>query len=175
MSSATVPWPCPVCAELLPVGKNNCPSCHAGADWIDLLRALDFTIRRFELWKLEGKLSRDEYRAIVTDNRARREALVLESQQGKPVPANLGLLRLDECWSCHTPIRPAWATQCSSCGAPVQTPEVRLLRHQRFLCQEITRHWQAGRLSNEEWQQFSTEAPEAQIELLQRLERERSR
>ncbi len=175
MSAATHPWPCPVCAELLPVGTKDCPSCHAGAAWIDLLRALDFSIRRFELWKLEGSLMRDEYRAIVADDRVRREAWQLAAQRGEPLPTDLGLLKLDECWSCHAPIRPAWATHCVSCGAPLQTPEVRLLRYQTFLCHEIQRHWHGQRLTNEEWQRFAVEAPEAQIDLLARLEKGRDR
>src|SRR5581483_3595040 len=102
---------------------------------------------RFELWKLEGYLTRDEYRAIVEDTRKRRDAWIQAVHLAKPAPADVGLPPLKECWSCHFPNPPRVATHCPRCGAPLRTPEVRLLRYQAFLCAEILRHKAAGRLS----------------------------
>jgi hypothetical protein len=62
---------------------------------------------------------------------------------------------------------------CPGCGASLRTAEVRLLRYQQFLCHEILRHLQAGRLTHEQWATFFTVTPASQIELLQRLEKER--
>src|SRR5262249_18912704 len=121
----------------------------------------------------EGHLNRDEYRAIVTDTRQRRDAMLQAVKLARPVPKDVGLSPLDECWSCHLEKPPGIATNCPRCGAPLRSAEVRLLRYQRFLCHEILRHMTAGRLSGDQWAKFLTETPDSQIELLQRLEKGR--
>ena len=81
MSSANVPWPCPICAELIDVGLQDCPHCGTSADWMDLMRALDFSIRQFHYWHLTGGLDKTEYRAIVDASRIRREGMTLPEQK----------------------------------------------------------------------------------------------
>lgn len=163
------PWPCPICAELIIVGYNDCPFCQSPAGWIDLIGALDFSIRRFELWKLQGAITVDQYRAILADARQRRQQMIQAVQSGQPVPADSGLPPPDRCWRCKTPAPPS-ALRCRTCGTQLNTPEVRLLRYQSYLCHEIQRYSDGGQLSREQWQEFITETPERQVELLARLE-----
>ena len=47
---------------------------------------------------------------------------------------------------------------------------VRLLRYQSYLRQEIQRYTESGQLSRAQWQEFITETPERQVDLLARLE-----
>lgn len=169
MTIANNPWPCPVCAEILPAGSRDCPLCSAPSEWIDLLRAHDFAIRRFELWKLEGVLSKEEYRTILDECRKRRETMVRAAQAGQPLP-ECGLPRQGECWYCRQAT--AHTTQhCRSCGAPLQSAEVNLLRYRSFLCHEIKRHEKEGRVRLAESEAFLTETPDQQIDLLARLEK----
>ena len=162
-------WPCPVCAEVIPVGGGDCPYCLASGAWIELIGALDFSTRRFELWKLQGAISVEQYRQILEVTRHRRQAMVRAAQAGEPVPEESGLPSSDRCWRCRTPFKPG-ALRCGNCGNPLHTPEVRLLRYQSFLCGEVQRHADRGILSMGQWQEFLTETPERQIELLCRLE-----
>src|SRR5580658_9477730 len=106
MASGMVPWPCPVCAELVSVVMEDCPHCHAAAGWVDLLRALDFSIRQFHYWSLTGTVSKEEYRAIVDACRVRREEMTRLAQRRFPVTEVAHLPPQGECWSCHTPCRP---------------------------------------------------------------------
>ena len=91
-------------------------------------------------------------------------------QTGHPVPADVGLPLSSRCWRCRTPSTFA-ARQCAKCRAPLNTPEVRLLRYQSFLCDEIQRYADAGQLNQAQWKEFLTETPERQIDLLGRLEK----
>lgn len=163
-------WPCPVCTELMPLGYCACPHCDATADWIDLLRSVDFSLRRFELWKLEGYLSLDEFRKIVAATRQYRSAVVASMHSGQPVPADAGLMSHHDCWKCGKAGLPTATKTCPECGSPQHTPEVRLLRYQTFVCHEVRRHQQAGRLSKEQWGTFLTDTPERQLELLKRID-----
>lgn len=167
--TANRPWPCPICAELIIVGYNDCPYCRAPADWIDLIGALDFAIRRFELWKLQGAITPDQYQNILVDARERRRQMIAGVQTGRPVPADAGLPPADRCWRCKTPTTKA-ALRCAVCGTALNSAEVRLLRFQSYLCGEIQRYADSGKLSREQWQDFITETPERQVELLARLE-----
>jgi hypothetical protein len=162
-------WPCPVCAEVITVGEGACPYCLASGAWIELIGALDFSTRRFELWKLQGAITVTQYRQILDATRGRRQAMVQAAQAGQPLPEDTGLPPCDRCWRCRTPFAPG-ALRCGVCGNTLHTPEVRLLRYQSFLCSEIQRHADSGILSTAQWQDFLTETPERQIELLCRLE-----
>jgi hypothetical protein len=155
---------------LIQIGLHDCPHCQATAAWIDLIGALDFAVRRFELWKLEGGIPRDQFTKIVASYRQRRQTLVEAAQYGQAIPGDSGLPSQTECWSCRAPIT-LNAKRCAKCNAPQNAPEVRLLRYQTFLCSEIRRLTDAGLLSHEQWQTFLTETPERQIELLARLEK----
>lgn len=167
--TANRPWPCPVCVELIAVGYADCPFCQAPAAWIDLVGALDFTVRRFELWKLQGAITADQYKSLLLDLRRRRQAMIEAVQTGQPSPADAGLPPPNKCWRCKAPAAPA-ARRCLRCGAALGSSEVRLLRYQAFLCHEIEHYADHGLLSREQWQEFITETPERQVELLGRLE-----
>lgn len=162
-------WPCPICAEIIPVGSHDCPYCLARSDWIELIGALDFATRRFELWKLQGAITPAQYRQVLDATRGRRQAMIQAAQAGEPVPEDSGLPPSTRCWRCKTPFKEG-ALRCGKCGTTLNTPETRLLRYQSFLCNEIQHHADSGTLSSDQWQKFITETPERQIELLVRLE-----
>jgi len=167
---APLAWLCPVCVAVLEPGFCACPKCGTAAEWLDLLRAFDFAIRRYELWKCQGILTTEEYRGLLAHCRRRREALVRSARLGEPAPKGTGLPDPLECWSCRQPSLSPTAT-CASCGAPLQTEQVRILRFHAYLCNEVRLHCEAGRLSFAQWQAIMSDTPERQIELLQRLGR----
>jgi hypothetical protein len=142
------------------------------ADWLDLLRALDFAVRQFLLWKLEGALSAAQYRAIAAACHRHLDALVRQAQAGQPVPIDTGLPPRCACWSCDLTCHPS-AHYCPDCGAPVDNSEVRLLRYQQFLADEVRRQQQAGRLTEAEARRLLTDAPERLSELRGQLDRAR--
>jgi hypothetical protein len=141
-------------------------------DWVDLLRAVDFTIRRFLLWKLEGALGAGQYRAVVDACGQHLDRLLRMAQAGQPVPTDTGLPSRCSCWSCELTCHPS-AHYCPDCSAPLHTGEVRLLRYQQFLMGEIRRQHQAGRLTEAEARRLLTDAPEQLSELRGRLDRGR--
>jgi hypothetical protein len=172
MHYATASWPCPACAELIPAGQPSCPHCRLSADWLDLLRALDYAIRRFLLWKLEGALSAAGYRALVDACGRHLDRLVQLARDGQPVPANTGLLPRCTCWSCELTCHPS-AHYCPECAAPLHSAEVRQLRYEEFLTREIRRQQEAGRLSEDEVRRLMAGTPEHLSELRDRLDRAR--
>jgi hypothetical protein len=142
------------------------------ADWIDLLRALDFAIRRFLLWKIEGALSPPQYRAVVESSCRHLDQLVRLAQMGQPIPADSGLPPRCSCWSCGSICHPS-AHYCPDCSAPLGSAEVRQLRYQQFLIREVRRQQQAGRLSEAEVLRLLTDVPGHLSELRDRLDRGR--
>lgn len=168
MTTAAEPWPCPVCVELIPVGLQDCPHCRIPAAWIDLVGALDFSIRRFHLWSLVGSVNKTQYRQLVDACRQRREEMVRAANAGQAVPADSGLVPRSECWSCHQPTRPAMR-YCGGCGAPQESPEVRLFRYQTFLSNEIRNQEKAGRLFKTQAAQLLSETANSLSELRSRL------
>jgi hypothetical protein len=168
MATGAEPWPCPSCAELIPVGLHDCPYCRMSAGWIDQLLALDFTIRRFHLCNLVGALSKEQYRGLVACCRQRREDMIRAAQAGRPAPLDSGLPLRAECWSCGRPCQPS-ARYCAGCNVPVDTPEVRLFRYQTFLGQEIKGHEKAGRISAAQANQLRGEITQSLTELRDRL------
>jgi hypothetical protein len=142
------------------------------AEWVDLLRALDFTIRRFLLWKLEGTLSAAQYRTVVEASGQHLDTLLRMAQAGQPVPADAGLPPRCSCWSCGLTCHPS-AHYCPDCGAPLDTAETRLLRYQQFLMGEVRRQQQVGRLTEAEVKRLLTDAPERLSELREQLDRGR--
>ncbi len=168
---APLAWLCPVCVAVLEPGFYDCPKCGASADWLDLLRAFDFAIRRYELWMCQGILTTEEYRGLLAYCRKRREALVRAASQDKPVPHGTGLPDPRECWSCRQHSQNPTAT-CPNCGAQQDTEQVRILRFHAYLCNEVRLHCEAGRLSFAQWEAIMSDTPERQIELLHRLGRD---
>ncbi len=169
MSSANVPWPCPVCAELVEVGLQDCPHCGTSADWIDWLRALDFSIRQFHYWNLTGGLDKTEYRTIVDACRGRREEMMHQAESNQAAPEVKALPSRTLCWSCSTPTKPN-ARFCGQCGAVLNVPEVRQLRYQTFLRSEIADHARAGRISEKVAQTLTQEVDQTLVGIRQRLE-----
>jgi hypothetical protein len=172
MSPASANWPCPACAELIPAGYQSCPHCRLSADWLDLLHALDFTVRRFLLWKREGSLSAAAYRRVVDACGRQLDRLLRMAQAGEPLPTETGLLPPYSCWSCELTCHPS-ARYCPDCAAPLASPEVRLLRYEQFLIGEVRRQQQAGRLTDEEAQRLLNRTPEHLSELRDQLDRAR--
>ncbi len=172
MNPLTANWPCPSCAELIPADYQSCPHCRLPAAWVDLLRALDFTVRRFHLWKLEGALSAAQYRAVVESCGHHLDRLVRLARAGQAVPDDTGLPPRCSCWSCGLTCHPS-AHYCPDCAAPLHTADVRQLRYQQFLIGEVRRQQRAGRLTEAETRRLLTDAPEQLSELRGRLDRGR--
>lgn len=172
MSFLTANWPCPACAELIPLDHQNCPHCRMSADWVDLLRALDFAVRRFLLWKLEGALGAGQYRAVVESCGQYLDRLVRMARAGQALPPDTGLPPRYSCWSCELTCHPS-AHYCPDCAAPLHTPDVRLLRYQQFLIGEVRRQERAGRLSEAEARRLLADVPEQLSQLRDRLDRGR--
>lgn len=172
MSNAVEPWPCPVCAALIPVGLHDCPHCHMPAEWLDLICALDFTIRRFHLRTLEGGLWKPQYQNLVAACRQRRDEMTQAGKSRRPVRPDTGLPSRSVCLHCGTRCPPN-ARYCVQCRLPLDTPTARMIRYQTFLCREIERHAQAGRMNADQCKQFLSDTNAALDELRARLEQER--
>jgi hypothetical protein len=139
---------------------------------VDLLRALDFTVRRFLLWKLEGALGAARYRAVVESCGGQLDRLIGLALEGRPVPEDSGLPPRCGCWSCGLTCHPS-AHYCPDCAAPLATPDVRLLRYQQYLSDEVRRQQRAGRLTEAETRRLLADVPEQLSELRGRLDRGR--
>src|SRR5262245_34208199 len=100
MATTPIPWPCPSCAAVIPIGWQDCPFCRLPAAWADQMLALDSTIRHFHYCSLVGTVGKDRYRAIVEACRARREEMEQAARAGGDVPPDTGLPPRTECWSC---------------------------------------------------------------------------
>jgi hypothetical protein len=172
MNASTANWPCPACAELIPSDSEGCPRCRLSADWLDLLRALDFAVRRFLLWKLNGALSAAQYRGVVASCGEHLDRLVGLAREGQPAPADAGLPPRCCCWSCGVTCHPS-AHYCPDCGGPLHTADVRLLRYEQFLVGEVRRQQQAGRLTEAEARHLLVDVPGQLTELRGRLDRGR--
>jgi hypothetical protein len=169
MSSANVPWPCPICAELVDGNAQDCPHCGTSAEWMDWMRALDFSIRQFHYWNLSGGVDKASYRAIVDASRVRREGMARQAETGQPAPQDKSLPPRTQCWSCSAPIRPN-VRFCGNCGATLDAAEVRLLRYHTFLRSEIAEHAKARRITEKEAQALVAETDNTLATIRQRLE-----
>lgn len=168
MATAPAPWPCPVCAWLLPGHLDDCPHCRTPADWLDLLLALGFALRQLHYWSITGALNRPQFRTVVESVRRRQEAMTAAANRGEAVPAPGGLPSRRTCWRCRTTSGPA-ASVCAACGAPLSTPEVRLFRYKTFLCQEVKDHARTGLLTQAQADHFLAETTEGLADLRTRL------
>jgi hypothetical protein len=86
--------------------------------------------------------TRPQHRAIkdyYTDWRGRLD-------RGAPIPANAHLRPPNLCWSCKELVNPA-SKACPGCGAPVQGGDATALRYLVFLCFEVRKHQESGRLT----------------------------
>jgi hypothetical protein len=137
---------------------------------VDLLLAMDFAIRRFHLWQMEGALTPEQYRAILQACTRRRETLAQAAGTGVPVPDDTGLPSRLTCWQCLRQVPPA-AQRCGACGAALDTPAVRLIRYRSFLCREVKRLEEAGRLPPGRLDGQLAETAWFQVEALQDLQK----
>src|SRR5262249_57389242 len=93
MSETAGSWLCPVCVSELPGPYASCRGCGAAAGWIDLLNAVDHSIRRYHLWKLEGALTAGQYRSLPAGSSKRREDMVQSDQAREAMPWAYGVSR----------------------------------------------------------------------------------
>jgi hypothetical protein len=172
MSSAPTATACPLCGGPLAAFRQPCQQCHAAPDWIELGLALDFAQRRFAEWHKQGRIGESRFRDLAEYYARQREIFASKAREGQPVPADVGLPPQDRCWSCSGQAD-APAEFCVECGAPGDTPGVRVLRYWRFLASEIDRHGDAGRLSLNVAHDLKAEVRERRNALIQKLEKQR--
>jgi hypothetical protein len=142
------------------------------AEWLDLIYALDFTLRRFHLRTVEGGLWMPQYQKIVSACRQRRDEMTHAGKSGKPMRPDTGLPSRFVCLHCGTKC-PTSARYCVQCRLPLDTPTTRMIRYQTFLGREIERHAQAGRMNPDQSKQFLSDTNKALDELRTKLEQER--
>ncbi len=131
------------------------PTTDAISDKQDLLRAFDYCLSFFKMWNKEGRLADERLGKIVAyyeDERKRLDSGHTPAEPMRLPPANV-------CWSCKR-ADTARAGYCVDCGAPVQTAEVQRLLYLVFLCHEVKKHEQAGRLGFETTHDLMREANE---------------
>jgi hypothetical protein len=108
----------------------------------DLLQALAFAGGWFARWVNRGWVAEEQQRAILDEYADWERRL----QAGEPIPATVPLPAADACWSCDESVLPSdpW---CRTCGAPARTGDATAWRYLVFLCHEVARHRDAGRLT----------------------------
>jgi hypothetical protein len=108
----------------------------------DLLQAVAFSQVWFDRWLKQNLISAAQHRDITdnyTDWQQRLEA-------GSPIPPDIHLRPPNVCWSCKETVPPA-SRACDWCGAPMQNKDATALRYLIFLCFEVRKQQQAGRLN----------------------------
>ena len=136
---------------------------------MDWMRALDFSIRQFHYWNLTSGVDKAEYRSIVDASRVLREGMSRQAETGQPAPEDKSLPSRSKCWSCSAPIRPN-GRFCGQCGATLEAAEVRLLRFNTFLRNEIAEHAEAGRIGEKKALALVQEVDQTLAGIRQRLE-----
>ena len=151
-----MPWPCPVCTEVVSLSPRDCPHCQVPAAWIDLLNALDFAIRRFHWWSLVGTIDKQQYRVIVDYHRRERQGMAQAAQAGEDVPLDTGLPPQTLCPLCGNS-SPTLVRRCPHCGVALDTSEARQVRYQTYLRREIEEHGRERRLGTAQVNQMIAE------------------
>ncbi len=134
----------------------------------DLLQAIAAAQVWFDRWLKEGRITAAQHRAITnyyTDWRARIEG-------GAAIPPNVHLRQPNLCWSCKELVGLA-SKACPECGAPVQGGDATALRYLLFLCLEIRKHQESGRLTLAAADDCLADANSRINALRSRLDRER--
>lgn len=174
MSTASETASCAICGGSLIDRAGACPACQGSPDWQELVRAVDFCLRRFEDWHRQGFIRVDEYQGISRDLADRRAQFVQSARDSKDVPTGAGWTRADRCWSCDTT---SWASAgegcCNGCGAPLQGQAVQALRALNYLGQSIKDFQQAGKLPLAVAHSLFNETRERVAAVRGRLEKER--
>jgi hypothetical protein len=108
----------------------------------DLVQAVAFCQVWFDRWLKQGFISPEQHRAVsdyYTDWRSRIEG-------GSPIPPNIHLRPQNLCWSCKEMADPQ-AKACDQCGAPLQNSDATAIRYLIFLCFEVRKQQEAGRIN----------------------------
>ncbi len=145
MSSPPTTPTCVFCGQNLPAAGQDCPHCHASAEWQDLIETNQFVQKRFELWERGQLISREQLAVITQANNQRRQALIQMALEGKPLPSWLGLPPRDHCWNCNAQLCGSPA-HCSGCGVPVEGSLVQELRYWKCTCLVIKSYCDTHRL-----------------------------
>src|SRR5262245_1030358 len=105
-----------------------------------LLSALRFAQDQFALWRQLALVPPAVF-GHLQRHYAEQTALL---EAGQPTDAVM-LRPAGQCWSCRQELEDT-DDFCPECGAPAQGADVTALRHWVFLCHEVKKHEQAGRL-----------------------------
>lgn len=117
-------------------------SAGGNIDRSDLLEAVVFAQRCFELWRKRGTIRDDAYQVISTHYGSLRNSLA----GGEPILVDVPLCSAEECWSCKRQLEMK-ATYCTECGAPAHIAETQKLRYFNFVCLEIRKFQHNGTLT----------------------------
>ncbi len=169
MSTPSTTPSCPFCSLPLPSADMPCPHCHASADWIELSEAVKFSLHRLE----QSQIQEGELQAIQEYYGRLESEMAQAVRADRPLSPDCQVPPRDRCWSCGTAVSPASAKFCASCGAPGHSPAVRSLRFLTFLCHEIKKHADGGRLGLAQAHHCMTEARQRLAALRARLEKQR--
>ena len=145
MSSASPSEKCVVCGRSLPAAGQACASCHASADWQDLIGAVEFAQSRLEQWAQAGVIGQEPLAAITAAYNESRRQFNLAAQGGGALPSDAGLMPSNRCWSCGAMLSGS-PSHCGDCGVPVEGELPRRLRYWTYTCGLIKSENAAGRL-----------------------------
>jgi hypothetical protein len=107
----------------------------------DLLQALASAQVWFDRWLKKGLVSGAQHRAVADYYAGWRGRI----EGGADIPPNVHLRPPNLCWSCKELVNRA-SKACPECGAPVQGGDATALRYLVFLCFEVRKHQESGRL-----------------------------
>jgi hypothetical protein len=140
-----------------------------GSDKQDLLRAMDFALDCFDRWRKENLITAEQQQVLsqyYKENHHRVET-------GGPPTEEMTLRSRDQCWGCRGILPTRTEEFCLECGLPLQTADVERLRYLIFLCFEIKKHMNAGRLNLATGHELMAEGNNRIAALRRKLDRER--
>jgi hypothetical protein len=121
---------------------------NPGGSWDDLLSALEFTVKRFEGWREERRIRKDQAEAIAAYYQQQGEQWRQAVERKEEPP----------------PLVPA--------GAAKAAPPLRVYHFWKFLQREIVSQYQAGRLTLPQYHSLEQEAQERMAALERRIRQE---
>ena len=139
------------------------------SDKQDLLQAMDVAVDYFDRWRKEDLITAEQQQVLsqyYKENRHRVET-------GGPPTEEMTLRPRDRCWGCRGALPTRTEQFCSECGLPLQTADVERLRYLIFLCFEIKKHMNAGRLNLSTGHELMAEGNNRIAALRRKLDRER--
>jgi hypothetical protein len=149
---------------------------------MELAQAADFTVHRFEQLHQQGQLESARLKSLTDYYSKQKEVMAELVREGKLDPSKaeasgrtalaLVLPPRTRCYSCKAVSDPPPAF-CATCGAPCDTPEVRLLRVLTFFANEVREEQEAGRLSLTQAHDLVAATGQRMAALRQKLEKQR--